>query len=243
MIMNYLQMCNYSLDVAKVLGVHSSILLSCIDNELAYQTRNNLLSGGNTVAISRAEIYARTGLNDEEQKEVEFALQECGILTVKPLQNVPNKNYYLLYKESLSELIESPESMSNLKSVGIRQFVRAPRAEPISKRKAYIAEMKSYIKVSDPVIQDYLCQWVDAVYVNPKGFLSKKSIEFALEELFGYAKTQDVQIALLKIAIKGGLRDMQWAIEQYEKQNPVGSRNFSVYNDVAVKCSSSSEVF
>ena len=49
----------------------------------------------NTVSISRAEIYARTGLNDDAQKDVELALQECGVISVKPLQNVPNKNYYI----------------------------------------------------------------------------------------------------------------------------------------------------
>lgn len=242
--MNYLQICSYSLDVAKVFGVQSSILLSCIDNEFSYQTRNNMLNGKDTVAISRAEIYARTGLNDEEQKEVEFALQECGVITVKPLQNVPNKNYYVLFKDSLDEIVNSSNPSDVIKTSNVKQFVRTPRTEPVSKRKAYIAEMKGYIKVSDPIIHDYLCQWVDAVYVNPRGFLSKKAMEIAQEELFAYAKTQEVQIALLKIAIKGGLRDLSWAIEQYEKQNPSGTRNFASYNDIAAEQNiSSGEVF
>jgi hypothetical protein len=237
-------MCSYGLEIAKVFGVQSSILLSCIDSEFSYQTRNNMLNGKDTVAVSRAEIYARTGLNDEEQKDVEFALQECGVLTVKPLQNVPNKNYYILFKDKLDEIVNSSNPSDVIKSSSVKQFVREPRAEPMSKRKAYIAELKSYIKVSDPVIHDYLCQWIDAVYTNPRGYISKKGMEIAQEGLFAYAKTQDVQIALLKIAIKGGLRDLDWAIERYEKQNPSGTRNFASYNDiVAEQNTSSSEVF
>ena len=83
------------------------------------------------------------------------------------------------------------------------------------------------------VIQDYMCQWIDSVYVNPKGFLSPKGIEIAQEELLAYAgDNQDKQIAILRIAIKASLKDMTWAIERYEKQSGAGSRNFATYNDI-----------
>lgn len=243
--MNYLQLGCYSLDVAKVFGVHSSVFLSCIDNEFNYQKRLNNLNDNNTVSISRAEIYARTGLLDDMQKDVEMALQECGVISVKPLQNVPNKNYYIIFQDELTKILNSSNPLDIISSQNAKQFVKSPRVEPVSKRKTHIANLKKKIKVSDPVIQDYLCQWIDAVYVNPKGFLSPKGVEIAQEELFAYTNdNQEKQIAILKIAIKGSLRDMTWAIERYEKQSGIGSRNFASYNDiVAESVNIGSEVF
>lgn len=242
--MNYLQTCSYNLDIAKIFDVKASAFLSCIDMEFSYQQRVGGLNDNNTVPLSRSEIYARTGLDDESQKDAELALQECGVISVKPLQNIPNKNYYILFKEQLTKILESDDPVTVIKSSNARQFVRSHRIEPVSKRKTYISNLKKKINVDDPIIQDYLCQWIDAVYVNPKGFLSPKSVEIAQEELFAYAKTQEIQIALLKIAIKGGLRDLSWAIEQYEKQNPIGTRNFASYNDIkADENVSNSEVF
>lgn len=241
--MNFLQINCYNLDLAKIFGINVSVLLTCIDNEFKYQSRQNSLSENNTIILSRAEIYARTGLDDEEQKDAELALQECGVLTIKPLQNNSNKNYYILYEDQLNLIITSEKPEDMIKNSQAKQFLKK-RTEPVSKRQTHIASLKKRIKVEDPVIQTYMCDWIDSVYDKPKGFISPKGVEIAQEELFAYAKTQDVQIALLKIAIKGGLRDLSWAIEQYEKQNPAGSRNFAVYNDiVAEKNTSSSEVF
>ena len=116
-----------------------------------------------------------------------------------------------------------------------KQFIQQKRIEPISKRQNRIIQLKKKINVSDPVIQQYLCDWIDAVYSNPKGFLSPTGVTIAQEELKEYAKDdQDKQIAILKIAIKGGLRDLTWAIEQYEKNNGTGTRNFMSYNDKTV---------
>lgn len=242
--MNYLQLCSYSLDIAKIFGVQASVFLSCIDSEHKYQERTHTLNANNTVSISRAEIYARTGLNDDAQKDVELALQECGVISVKPLQNVPNKNYYILFQEQLTKILESSNPLDVIANANATQFVKGPRVEPVSKRQTHIANLKKKIKVNDPVIQDYFCQWIDSVYDNPKGFLSPSGVEIAQEELLAYTKDdQAKQIAILKIAIKGSLRDMTWAIERYEKQYGVGTRNFATYNDIKADESSSDEVF
>ena len=83
------------------------------------------------------------------------------------------------------------------------------------------------------------------MYSNPKGFLSPSGVVFAQQELLQYTKDQEKQLEILKIAIKGGLRDLTWAIEQYEKKNGVGSRNFARYEDIKEdsNVSVNSEVF
>lgn len=230
--MLYLQINCYNIEVAKVFGVCTAVFLSCIDNEYQFQQRNKSISEDNTISLSRAEIYARTGLEDDKQIDVELALQECGVLVVKPLKNIPNKNYYNLNSEQLNKILTAENPSDVLGDEKAKQFTKQPRVEPISKRKNRILQLKKKIIVADPVVQQYMCDWIDAVYTNPKGFLSPKGVEIAQEELLAYAKgNQEKQIAILKIAIKGGLRDITWAIEQYEKQAGVGTRNFMDYND------------
>lgn len=232
--MMYLQTGSYNLDVAKVFGVEASVLLTCLDKEFDYQRRAHSISEDSSISLSRAEIYARTGLLDEVQIETEFGLQECGVLIVKPLKNIPNKNYYFFDNSKLVAIMSSEDPAAVLGAEKARQFTKQPRVEPISKRKNRIIQLKKKINVSDPVIQQYMCDWIDAVYNNPKGFLSPTAISIAQDELLNYCKdSQEKQIAILKIAIKGGLRDLTWAIQQYEESNAnkEGSRNFMEYND------------
>lgn len=232
--LDYLNTFSYNIDVARVLGIKTAIFLTCINNEFLYQSRNNLLNNNNTMAMTRSEIYARTALDDQEQKDVEFSLQECNILTTKPLQNVPNKNYYIIDYEVLFNIINASDPSSVISAEKASQFIRRRRVEPVSKRQTHIVALKKKINSPDPVIKSYFIDWIDEVYANPKGYLSPKGVEIAQQELAAYCKdNQEKQIAILKIAIKGGLRDMTWAIERYEKINMSNSgKNFANYNDI-----------
>lgn len=172
-------------------------------------------------------------MSDEDQKKAEDSLATCGILTIKPLRNIPNKNYYIINDEQIKKICESKKPDEAISLAEIAKVIRKPRVEPMSKRQTHINSLKRAIKADDPVIQQYLCEWVDAVYTNPKGFLSPSSVNIAQQELEQYSKgSQAIKIALLKIAIKGGLRDITWAINTYEKEHCVNSSNFAIYNDI-----------
>lgn len=241
-----LQTYSYNLDIAKVFGVCTSVFLSCIDSEFLYQERNKQLNANNTISLSRAEIYERTALDDEKQIEIEIALQECGVLSVKPLQNIPNKNYYIIHYAQLKNILVATNPADVIGIAKASQFTYKKRVEPVSKRQTYIVGLKKKINIKDPVLQGYFIDWIDAVYANPKGFLSPKAIEIAQNELLTYTSdNQEKQIAIMKIAIKGGLRDLSWAIEQYEKSDGSGSKNFANYNDIKSieKPANGSEVF
>ena len=241
----YINSFSYNLKLAKIFGVNNSILLACILDEYDNQLRNNKLNDNNTVPISRSEIYERTGLSDAEQSDAELSFVECNIIGVKPLQNIPNKNYYNINFTNLSNILISDDPSKIISTEKANQFIRGKRVEPVSKRQTHIASLKKKIDVQDPVIQDYLVKWIDAVYSNPKGFLSPTGVVFAQQELFEYAKDdQEKQIKILKEAIKGGYRDMTWAIQKYEDLSGSGSRNFSSYTDnIASTSQDSSEVF
>ena len=238
---------SYNLKVARVFGVNSAVFLNCIHEEYEYLKRVNKLNS-DTISLSRSEIYGRTAIDDDKQKEVEFALSACGVLSVKPLQNIPNKNYYIFNEPIFNKIISAEDPTKVIASSSASKFVKKHRVEPKTKRQLHIESLKRAIKANDEVIKQYLVDWVDAVYTNPRGFLSITAVQIAEQELFAYAKdNQEKQIDILKIAIKGGLRDMTWAIQKYEEQHPgevKGSRNFSTYNDIKVdKSSASDETF
>lgn len=239
--MIYLQTNSYNLDIAKVFGVSTSVFLTCLNTEYERQIRDKALNANNTMAMSRAEIYARTALDDDKQKDVELALTECGVITVKPLQNVPNKNYYILNEEQLTKIMQSNNPSEIIGEERSKQFIKPTRVEPTSKRKTHIISLKKKINMEDPIIQQYFVDWIDAVYTNPKGFLSPSGVVIAQQELLAYSLDQAKQIAILKIAIKGGMRDITWAIEQYEKQAGVGTRNFAKYEDIKADISTMAE--
>lgn len=225
---------SYNIDVAKIFDVKVSVFLTCVDQQYSHQLNHTSL-GGSTISLSRAEIYEMTGLIDSEQVDAEFILTECGVLSVKPFQNIPNKNYYILNSDKLSEIVNSDNPTDVIKSSSASQFIRRKRVEPVSKRQTYIASLKKKINVEDPILQDYFVQWIDAVYSNPKGFLSPSGVVIAQQELMEYCRdNQDTQIKVLKEAIKGGLRDLTWAIQNYEKNNHIDSRNFANYSDASI---------
>ena len=238
--MIYLQLMNYNLDIAKVFGPCSAIFLSCLDMENAFHKRNT--NNDSSMSLTRAEIYERTALDDEKQREIEIALQECGVLIVKPLKNIPNKNYYIINEEQLFKIMQSNNPTEIIGEEKSKQFIQKPRVEPINKRQSHIIQLKKRIKVDDPIIQTYLIDWIDAVYSNPKGFLSPTGIDIAQQELKAYSgDNQEKAINILKIAIKGGLRDLTWAIEQYESKSGANSNNFANYPDIKADINNVSE--
>ena len=238
--MIYLQLMNYNLDIAKVFGPCSAIFLSCLDMENAFHKRNT--NNDSSMSLTRAEIYERTALDDEKQHEIEIALQECGVLIVKPLKNIPNKNYYIINEEQLFKIMQSNNPTEIIGEEKSKQFIQKPRVEPINKRQSHIIQLKKRIKVDDPIIQTYLIDWIDAVYSNPKGFLSPTGIDIAQQELKAYSgDNQEKAINILKIAIKGGLRDLTWAIEQYESKSGANSNNFANYSDIKADINNASE--
>lgn len=245
--MLYLDTNSYNIEVARVFGVCTSVMLSCLFKEYAYQQRNKLLNANNTMAISRQEIYEKTGLDDDKQRDVELSLQECGVLVTKPLQNVPNKNYYILNEQQLTKIMTANDPADVIGEAKASQFTLKHRVEPISKRQSKIVDLKKKIKVNDPVIHQYLIDWIDSVFVNPKGFLSPKGVEIAQQELYAYCRDDQAKaIKILEIAIKGGLRDLSWAIDKYEEKNGVDpeSRNFNNYRDTkSVEKNESGEVY
>lgn len=237
--MNSYKTCSYNLKIAEIFGIHSAVFIDCIIFERDYQKRikNDF---DNTIALSSDEIYARTALSLDKLHDVEQSLSNCGVISIKPFQKIKNKSYYILNDDQLERILtaNSPSNeIMQLNPIAFSRKTNINRVKILNKKDLHIIELKKSINVDDELIRQYLCDWIDAVYTNPKGFLSNSSLKIAINELLDYAlNDQEKQINILQIAIKGGLRDMTWAISKYEQlNNTKNSNNFVSYNNIKSK--------
>ena len=64
------------------------------------------------------------------------------------------------------------------------------------------------------------CNWIDGVYANPKGFLSKRAVEIFQQKVETFANHDlDVALAVIDIAATNGYRDADWALNKYREKS------------------------
>lgn len=233
--MLYLRTVSYSLCVAQKFGVNCAVMLSFIDNSLA----------NGITALSRDDIFNNTGVDADKQKEVEEVLTECGVLTVTRFSNRADKNYYKIEEQRLVSAL-SEKSLAEIVLGDSAKVTESEKtsAKRITQKSQLVEKLKRSIKTSDPIVRQYMCDWIDAVHASPKGYLSVQGVTISEQELSAYSASQEVQIAILKIAIVNSYRDLTWAIQRYEKDHSATGNNFVKYSDIKSDGSDSSdEVF
>jgi hypothetical protein len=87
-----------------------------------------------------------------------------------------------------------------------------------SARKKQFDDLKQYITVGNEELKQAFEDWIDGVYNNPKGFLSKKAVSLFQRDVDTFANGDlDVALKVLEIATVGGYREASWAIEKFNK--------------------------
>lgn len=213
---------SYNLKLAKFFGVYSAVFISLLldtkeESELLNKTVEKFF------IMSRQQIYDLTGLEDSKQLDVENVLVETGLLEIKPVKNSSEKFYYGINEELLMNILMAKDTESAEKLItktgDTKKLIKQERVEKISKRANYILNLKKGLKESDPVVRDLLNTWIDTVYENPKGFLAPTTIAACLKTLEEYSGgKQKVKKEVIDIAIKSQHRNLDWSIEQHQKQ-------------------------
>lgn len=224
----------YNLKMATIFGVCSAIFLSLLidtKEENLYQ-----LVDEKYFMLSRQTIYDYTGLDDLKQLEVEDNLKECNLIEVLPVKNNSDKFYYSLDENLLQKFLEakSTEDAKKLltKSARKKSLISVPRTTPPSKRALYIDNLKKSIKEEDVLLREDYLNWIDSVYGNPKGYLSVSSIQQCIKTLNEFSKgNKQLERDIVKIAIKNGWRNIDWAIQEYKDKN-MSTKNLTITEDI-----------
>lgn len=214
--MSFLHTVSYNVDVAKVFGVNSAILLSTINSRIYFSADTVDYT---EVALSRDDIYNMTGMPNDIQKKSEDALIMSGVIVVKPFRLNSDKNYYSINHKVLTDVMNSGNLIYNEDDFGYIKKVVTEKKKRVPKRVKEVADLKKVIETTFVDITDHIelkqlmMDWVDSVYSNPKGFLSKQSMLLSLKDVLEIKSKEDRE-NVMAVAIKNGYRDISWAINR-----------------------------
>ena len=116
---------SYNIDVAKIFGVCSAVFITCIYQEYLYQTRNKKSNDNDTIALSRAEIYERTGVKPKVHVKLDTGMNRIGVRAdeaidfIKEVQNSPYLDFRGIFTHlaAAEELDKTQEQFAKWDSV------------------------------------------------------------------------------------------------------------------------------
>lgn len=222
--MKYMRACAYNVDVAKIFGVTSSILLSHLEN-LASICRSCGKFNGN-ITVTREDICEVTAVTEIELRSAEKVLSDIGVLTVSDVRN-SQKVSYTIDEKQLREVLLSGVSIIQISNPNVTE-------KKTVKRKSKKDYAKSAINYGDEEVDNKLREWLSSLYEAGKGGLSRASIEMQQEDLRKFSQgNNSVALEVLNIAIKRSYRNLEWAIKAYqESKGKSNSYNFSDYEAI-----------
>ena len=211
---------NINLKSIQLLGLKTAAYLSLLVAIEKKATRKNKLIDG-YFKLDRKYVTKVLGLVVEEQLVCDANLMKVSIMKRK--QDDPNsiKLEILLYLSLLNE-----DDLKLIENVKKQMIVERPKGIKLSQRQMQINNLKDCISCSNYELLTALRNWVDGVYANPRGFLSKTSIQAFQDTLNNYTKGDlDLALRIVKIATIQGYKDCIWAINLYEKDRKEEEKN------------------
>jgi hypothetical protein len=198
--------------IASIVGLKPAIYISEVLNIYDKATRKNVLAENKYCTLDRSYIERRTTLSKDEQIESEKVLSALNIL-----EKNEDGSVYLNVKSIIALMSANEEIVSAVE--------KKSKATRKTRRQSQFDALKSYIICDNEELKSAYYDWIDAVGANPKGFLSKRSIEIFQKNIDDFSNHNlDVALKLIEIAIVGGFRDASWAIESYRRQFGVSYR-------------------
>lgn len=168
--------------------------------------------------VDRKYLTARTSLSTEEQLICDANLIKVGVMKKSVddpdiIKIDPNQYLSLLSNEDVRLVDDIRKQMKTLHPKGVKA----------SQRQIIINNLKNGIECSNYELLTALRNWVDGVFANPKGFLSKTAIKVFQDTLNNYTKGDlDMALRIVEIATIQGYKNCDWAIKIYEESQKKG---------------------
>lgn len=190
--------------------------------------------------IDRTYITSRTSLTTEEQLICDANLIRVGVMK----KSADDPNIIKINPNQYLSLISS-EDVKLVEDVRKQMKVLKPKGVKASQRQIIINSLKNSIECSNYELLTALRDWVDGVFANPKGFLSKTAIKAFQTTLNNYTQGDlDKALRIVQIATIQGYKNCDWAIKIYEEgQNKYNNRGHAITQGVATKDDLSDIVF
>lgn len=188
--------------------------------------------------LDRSYITSRTTIDESEQLEIEENLLKLGILERGESDDLLSLNITTLTTLMMTtdeELIDKIKKGRKRKS---RSSNKSTKADKIKEN------LKANLRVQNTELRQAYEGWIDAIY-DKQGWMSVKCVTVAEDTVDEFSgRNLDIALKLLEIASIHGYRDIQWAINMYNKQYSVSYKpSPSVKRVVTTNAQLSSEVF
>ena len=209
---------SYNVKIANVLGLHTAVYLTELINISLKAEMKQKLIANKYFVVDRKYITRRTTLEAPEQIAIEEKLKKVDVIQ-KPADSVDT---IYLNVDKLGQIISSDDDkyLQKVSTTTKVKTVALPGMKQTLRQKEAI-ELKNHISTTHEELRAALEGWIDGVYANPKGFLSKRAISIFEKTVSDFsAGDLSVALKLIDIATVGGYRDAQWAINDY-KSNPI----------------------
>lgn len=204
----------FNIKVASVMGLHAAVYVNEILNiTQKAQQKRKVVNG--YVTIDRDYIHRRTTIFPEEQITIDKKLVGIGVLSVAE----DNPDNIQLSVDTLANLVAADDA-NLLKKVTKLTEVKSvvQSSTKMSMRQKTILELKDFIKCSNDELLSAYRDWVDGVYANPKGYLSKRAIIVFQRDVDEFARGDlDLALKIIEIATINGWRCAEWAINTFKK--------------------------
>lgn len=218
MLIDLLSMDNYvsfNIKLAEILGLHAAIYLSELLNINEKAVRKDKIED-NCFIIQRQYIKKRTTIPESEQKELDKMLVNIGVLKKSP----DNPDKITLDLTVVTSLISAePVTLKNLE-----KMIENSKPQKRTKTQVIIDQLKDKINVNNEELKQAYEEWIDAVYAK-QGWMSVKSVVVGQRTVDEYCNHNlDLALQIIEIASINGYRDIQWAINTYEKDYKLSYR-------------------
>ena len=213
---------SYDVRLAHTLGLLPAIYLSQLLDINDKAIRKDKVEQ-NYFTVDRSYIEYYTTLSKTDQLKIDDDLQNLGIL-----QKKDNADTLSINIDKLFEFTEQ-QDLSSLPSV--KKASKKAKSSKLTQRQKICENLKNFIVCENEELKAAYEGWIEGVYANPRGFLSKRSISIFQEEIDKYANHNlDLALKLIDIATVNGYRDATWAINKYNADTrsiAIPAKNFS----------------
>lgn len=220
-ILNSYNYISFNIDAANILGLNAAVYCAEVLNIYKKAIIKDKTIDEAYFKLDRSYISNRTSLTIEDQLKVEANLSKIGLIT-KQTNNPDN----IKIDVELYASIISSEDKKLIKDISSKVKIKDPRGVKMTQRHMIQEALKKNIVCPNEELLNSLKDWVDAIYSNPNGYLSKKTIEMFQTTLDTYTKGDlDLALRLVKIATIQGWKDCEWAIKSYEQDQAYTKKN------------------
>lgn len=220
-LLNSLNYISFNIDAARIFGLNTAIYCAELLNIYRKAELKNKLIDNNYFKVDRKFICNRTTITIEEQLKIDINLNKINI--INRYEDDPNT---INFDIKLFASIISSEDVSLIENISKKVKIKNPKGTKATQRQIILKNLKDSISCSNYELLTALRNWVDSIYANPNGYISKKGIELFQTTLNNYAKGDlDLALKIVNIAITQSYKNCDWAINIYEKDKKIKMNN------------------